>query len=80
MHNRISLAHNSYWFPPRSNLCKLNFDAGISMENSSTGWGMVARHSSGNFAETKAKTISGCMDLHGAELLAAKEGLLFAWD
>ena len=47
--NRVSFPLNSYWFPPRANLCKLYFDAGISMELSSTGLGLVVRDSSGNF-------------------------------
>ena len=50
------------------------------MDLSSTSLGLVVRDNSRNFVVAKVMSISSCLGPHRAELLAAKEVLLFVWD
>ena len=74
------MQRNLNWQPPPENWYKVNVDAAISTDLNITGLGVVVRDSSGMFMAARALKIEGCLDPHRAELLAAREGIIFAWD
>ena len=74
------LQRNLNWQPALENWYKVNVDATISTNLNITGLGVVVRDSPGMFMAARAMINEGCFDPHRAELLAAREGIIFARD
>ena len=66
--------------PPPENVYKVNVDAALSIENNIMGVGIVVWNSEGMFMAGKSVQLAGCLEPHRAELIEAREALLFAWD
>ena len=71
---------NVHYATPPTNYYKINVDASLSVEHNVTGLGIIIRDSVGSFMAARVIIIDVCADPHRAELLVAREGLIFAWD
>ena len=65
---------------PPENVYKINVDAALSIEHQCSGIGIIIRDYAGLFMAGRILQIQACTDPHRAELLAAREGLPFAWE
>ena len=67
------------WKKPMQGFYKINVSAAISEELNLVGIGFVIRDWNGQFIAGKSQAIQGITDLIEGELMAAKEGLHYAW-
>ena len=58
----------------------INVSAAISEKLNLVGVGIAIRDWNGQFIVGKTQAIQGCTDLDRGEIIAAREGLFFAWE
>ena len=78
--NGVVVSRQTRWKAPLRGIYKLNIDVAIHLASSTMGAGIVTRDNQGFFMADKTQSQSGCLDPYHAELLAAIDGLLFAWE
>ena len=78
VHESLASQVVNCWKAPPDNFFKANANAALDITRGVIGLGIVIRDNNGNFLAGKTEARNGDKDPHTAELLAAREGLLFA--
>ena len=75
-----SLADLSSWIPPRVHIVKVNVEFAVDEGDVTHGFRLIIRDDKGDFIAIKSIQGWGVMNSDHGELMAIREGILFAWE